>query len=224
MKTMDTTASSLKPFVNIFIHESLKLYILLTDDDIGDGDTYILSELKEDGWEEFCTTQRGYKKAIRFMDSFYPDYQLFRYVHRQVTLKEIKPFIDRFHRHHLSPQGCNFAFAVKLGDDIIGAITAGRPVCRHFNGTNTLEITRVCVRPGYKNLCSYLYSNMKKVAKDLGYSRLITYTLETEPGISLMAAGFSRAYRSPGGSWNCTSRPRRTAANEVPKNMWQILL
>lgn len=224
MTEMSTRQIPLKPFCNIMIHEKLKLYILLTDEEIGDGDTYVLKDLRDDGWSEFCTTQRGHKKATRFMEEFYPEYEKYTYRHQQVTLKEVAPFINRYHRHHLSPQGCNFALCVRLGDEIIGAITAGRPVSRHLDKKNILEITRVCVKPGYRNLCSYLYSHMIRVARDLGYDMVITYTMDSEDGASLKAAGFTLAYLSRGGHWSCKTRPRNTMAPEGPKKLWQYVL
>ena len=215
---------NLKPFCNILINEELKLYMLLTDDEIGDGDTYVLADLQNDGWEEFCSTQRGHKKATLFMEKFYPEYKKFSYEHKQYPLKEISKFIDDNHRHHLSPQGCNFAFGVKLGDKFIGVITAGRPVAAALDNGSTLEITRVCVKKGYKNLCSYLYSHMVKIAKDMNYQRVITYTLESEPGTSCVAAGFKLAYKSKGGEWSCKTRPRHTKAPTCPKNMWEHVI
>lgn len=224
MTELSTGLTALKPFCNILVHEKLKLYILLTDEEIGNGDTYVLKDLMGDGWSEFCTTQRGHQKAVRFMEEFYPEYEKFTYRHQQVALKEVAPFINRYHRHHLSPQGCNFALCVRLGDEIIGAVTAGRPVSRYLDKKNILEITRACVKPGYRNLCSYLYSHMTRVARDLGYEYVITYTLDTEDGSSLKAAGFTHAYTSRSGSWNCKTRPRSTRAPEGPKKLWQYAL
>ena len=84
--------------------------------------------------------------------------------------------------------------------------------------------TRVCVKRGYKNLCSYLYSHMVKIAKDMNYQRVITYTLESESGTSCIAAGFKLAYKSKGGNWNCKSRLRQVKAPTCPKNMWEYVI
>lgn len=113
---LEKAESEVKPFCNILVNKELKLYMLLTDDEIGDGDTYVLGDLTEDGWETFCNTQRGHRKAVLFMEEFYPEYRRLSYVHKQYPLNEVKDFIDENHRHHLSPQGCNFAFGVKLGE------------------------------------------------------------------------------------------------------------
>lgn len=42
----------------------------------------------------------------------------------------------------------------------------------------------------------------------MGYRRLITYTLDSEPGTSLVAAGWKVIAESGGGSWSRGSRPR----------------
>ena len=47
----------------------------------------------------------------------------------------------------------------------------------------------------------------------MGYQRLITYTLDTEPGTSLRAAGFRIDGYTRGGSWN---RPNRARIDKHP--------
>lgn len=48
------------------------------------------------------------------------------------------------------------------------------------------------------------------MTKELGYSKIITYILETESGDSLRASGWHlEAENVGGGSWNKPSRPRQ---------------
>ena len=209
-----------EPFQNILIHEETKQYMLLTDDEIGDGESYVLCDLYDDGWEMFCDTQRGHKRATAFMETFFPEYKKFHYEHVHMPLKEVGAFINQTHRHHPSPQGCNFAFGVRLGSRLIGAVTAGRPVAKALDDGETIEVTRVCVRPGYRNLCSYLYSCVLRVAKDLNYKRVITYTLDSENGASVKAAGFDFWHASCGCTWSCASRPRTVKAPVCRKTAW----
>jgi hypothetical protein len=55
----------------------------------------------------------------------------------------------------------------------------------------TLEVTRCCVNEhAPKGSCSFLYSRCWAAAKALGWSRLVTYTLQTESGASLRGAGW----------------------------------
>lgn len=129
-------------------------------------------------------------------------------------------FIALNHRHHLPPQGWKFGIAVNDGEKIVGVITVGRPVARHLDDHWTLEVTRCCT-DGTKNAASMLYAAAWRACKALGYKRLITYTLITEPGTSLKAAGWKTLYTTAGGSWSCASRPRVDKAPTCQKALWE---
>ena len=62
-----------------------------------------------------------------------------------------------------------------------------------------------------KNACSKLYGAAKKAGFSMGYSKIITYTLEEECGSSLKASGFQEdtLVQSTIG-WNRINRPRPT--------------
>ncbi|HEP9051874.1 TPA: hypothetical protein VDU98_001259, partial [Pseudomonas aeruginosa] len=107
-----------------------------------------------------------------------------------VSLRTANVFVLAHHRHHRPVQGAKFALAVTLSDsDLIrGVAIVGRPVARHLDDGWTLEVTRLCT-DGAHNACSKLYGAAWKVARALGYIRLITYTLSDEGGASLRAAG-----------------------------------
>lgn len=116
-------------------------------------------------------------------------------------------FIDQFHRHHKKPVGSVFQVAACLGEKIVGVAVCGRPVSRRLQDGFTLEVTRLCT-DGTKNACSALYSACWRACKELGYRKLITYILNTEPGTSLKASGWTLIGERGGGSWNVPSRPR----------------
>ena len=72
----------------------------------------------------------------------------------------------------------------------------------------TLEVTRLCT-DGTRNACSMLYGRASKIAKDMGYHKIITYILETEDGASLKASNWvCENSDAGGGNWSCPSRPR----------------
>ena len=73
---------------------------------------------------------------------------------------------------------------------LIGVAIAGRPLARLLDDGFTLEITRVCSKPEFKNLNSFLYGRVKRLAQLFGYKTLITYTLQEESGSSLRGSGF----------------------------------
>lgn len=53
----------------------------------------------------------------------------------------------------------------------------------------SVEVTRCCT-DGARNAPSMLYGRAIRLARLFGYRRLYTYTLQTEPGSSVRAAGF----------------------------------
>ena len=92
---------------------------------------------------------------------------------------------------------------------MVGVAVAGRPIARHLDDGLTIEIVRVCT-DGTRNACSKLYGACVRIAKDMGYKKVITYILDTEDGASVKSANFKLAKENAGGgSWNCNSRRRR---------------
>jgi tRNA A37 N6-isopentenylltransferase MiaA len=124
-----------------------------------------------------------------------------------ITQKEANAFVAKHHRHHKPVVGSVFQVAVAKGDEVVGVAIVGRPVSRMLDDGWTLEVNRLCTT-GEKNACSMLYAASWRAAKALGYKRLITYILNTEPGTSLVAAGWKCLGEAGGGSWNVKSRPR----------------
>jgi hypothetical protein len=110
---------------------------------------------------------------------------------------------------------------------LVAVAVAGRPVARAIDDGRTIEIVRVAsVDPGdgkhSGSACSMLYGAMRRAAWALGYLRIVTYTLDTEPGTSLRAAGFLRTSTDAGGgSWDRARRPRADRAPTCPKQRWE---
>lgn len=137
-----------------------------------------------------------------------------------ITYAEACEFIRQHHRHHLPPQGWKFGVAVNNGQWVVGVVTIGRPVARAFDNGMTLEVTRCCT-DGTKNVASMLYGAAWRAAKALGYMRLISYTLASEAGTSLLAAGWVIIGKTKGRSWSCPSRPRVDKAPLEDKLLWE---
>jgi hypothetical protein len=116
-------------------------------------------------------------------------------------------FISRFHRHHRAPTGSLFQIGLSDGEKIVGVSVVGRPTGRKSQDGFTAEVTRLCT-DGTPNACSMLYAASWRAAKAMGYRRMITYILSSEPGISLRAAGWTLIGERGGGSWSVPSRPR----------------
>ena len=137
-----------------------------------------------------------------------------------ITQKEAFVFIDKHHRHHQSPVGWKFGIAVNNGTDVVGVITVGRPVARHYDNGYTLEVNRCCT-DGTKNACSMLYGAAWRATKALGYNRLITYVLASESGSSIKASGWKEIGLAGGGSWSTKSRPRIDKSPTIQKTLWE---
>jgi hypothetical protein len=85
------------------------------------------------------------------------------------------------------------------------------------------EVVRL-VTDGTKNACSFLYSASARVAREMGFLKIQTYILDSESGISLRAAGWSKETDTSGGQWVHTAGPRRTDQPTVPKQRWAKVL
>lgn len=116
-------------------------------------------------------------------------------------------FIQQHHRHHRKPVGSVFQIAASDGEKIVAVAVVGRPNGRRQQDGFTLEVTRLC-SDGTPNTCSMLYSACWRTARAMGYRKLITYILNTEPGTSLKASGWRLVGERGGGSWSVPSRPR----------------
>lgn len=128
---------------------------------------------------------------------------------RPISLKDANRFIVEKHRHHDKVQGHKFSEALYKDGELVGVACVGRPVSRHLDDGLTLEVTRLCT-DGTRNACSALYGRCARIAKDMGYLRIITYILSSEGGASLRAAGWTFDGAAGGGDWSCQSRPRET--------------
>ena len=111
---------------------------------------------------------------------------------RPVSLREAKRFVADHHRHTIPPVGWKFGVGVEAaGGELVGVGMAGRPVAREMDDGRTLEIIRVtAIDPAPKNVCSMVYGALCRAGKALGFRTAISYTLVTEDGTSLLAAGF----------------------------------
>jgi hypothetical protein len=138
-----------------------------------------------------------------------------------ITIAEAKRFVMLYHRHHDAPTGALFALGVAVAGQVIGVALVGRPVARMLDDGWTAEVIRVAVIDGYPNACSKLYGAAKRAAQALGYRRVLTYTLASEPGSSLKGAGWTPKGLRGGGSWSRPSRPRVDTAPLEQKQLWE---
>jgi hypothetical protein len=142
-----------------------------------------------------------------------------------MTLKLAGEYVTGWHRHNKAPQGGMYAVGASYNGEIVGVAIVGRPVARRLADGKTLEVTRVCVVDhSPKGTCSFLYARCWKAVKALGWSRLITYTLQAESGASLRGAGWKLIAELPGGRQGWLTRPNRSIQSviEHPKFRWEV--
>lgn len=116
-------------------------------------------------------------------------------------------YIASYHRHHKEPRGQKLAIGVRINGSLCGVATMGRPNARAWDDGTMAEVTRTCT-DGTKNANSCLYGALRRIAKEMGYDCLITYTEEGESGVSLRAAGWRLVREVP---------PRKNWANSSQK-------
>jgi hypothetical protein len=138
-----------------------------------------------------------------------------------INFDEANAFVAAHHRHHRPVVGAKFCIAVSDGNSVRGVAIVGRPVARRLDDGWTLEVNRCCT-DGARNACSMLYGAAWRVSKELGFSRLITYTMPEEGGASLRASGWKLIGERGGGNWNTRSRPRIDTAETLrgQKLLW----
>jgi hypothetical protein len=143
-----------------------------------------------------------------------------------MKLKEAIEFVRNFHRHNKPPIGGLFAVGCSDGSQLVGVAIVSRPVARRLDDGSTVEVTRCCVTDDApKGACSFLYARCWNAAKALGWSKLITYTLQSESGASLRGAGWTvvaELQGSTGKAWQ--TRPNRDwqAVTGQQKFRWEI--
>ena len=136
-----------------------------------------------------------------------------------IELKQANAFVERLHRHHDPVHRDKFRVGCAVDEKLVGVVQLARPVSRVLDDGKTIEVVRLCT-DGSPNVCSFLYAKAARIAKEMGYSKIITYILESENGASLKAAGWHKEADTQGGSWDCPSRPRQTTAPTCKKQRW----
>jgi hypothetical protein len=148
-------------------------------------------------------------------------------------LKAANEYVARLHRHNKPASGHKFSIGAAKDGQLVGVCICGKPVARYPGDGKTLEVRRVCT-DGTRNACSILYGAAARIAREMGYGRIITYTLQSEPGTSLKASGWKLVCEAGGRSWNTPSRPREAYQESLfgmerkysgePKYRWERIL
>jgi hypothetical protein len=147
-----------------------------------------------------------------------------------LTMGAANQVVENIHRHHGAAMALSPAFAIGcvVQHRLCGAAVAGRPINRHNDDGTTLEILRVAT-DGTSNASSCLLRGCVRIAREMGFCRVITYTLSEESGASLMGAGYDRAGFAKKTEWhrNYPSNQKKNRGNyrahaEKQKVRWEV--
>jgi len=141
---------------------------------------------------------------------------------RPITFRQACDFIRQHHRHNIPTVGCKFCIGLYEQESMIGCAVVGRPVSRYLDNGTTAEINRVCT-DGTRNACSKLYGACCRIAKAMGYQKIITYTLESEPGSSLLASNFVFDGIAGGKKWTGSRDKGQQIPHEMKKRWLKVL-
>ncbi len=121
---------------------------------------------------------------------------------REIRLCEANAYVIQHHRHHDKVTGHKWSIGAYQDGELCGVAIVGRPSGRKLDDGKTLEVTRLCT-DGTRNACSFLYAAAARRARRDGYAKIITYILQSEPGTSLRAAGWTlEADKAGRPQWN----------------------
>lgn len=147
-----------------------------------------------------------------------------------ITLRKANDFVACFHRHtgRTSRNGGKFAIGLAHEGILVGVAITGNPLSATLMDGTTAEVLRVCVLDGAPTgACSQLYGACWRAWKAMGGRRLVAYTLETEPGTSLRAAGWRIVGRTKpvASGWRKADdgcKRTHTAVMTLVKHRWEI--
>lgn len=144
-----------------------------------------------------------------------------------ISMKQVQQYVEDYHRHlgrSITPIFCVGCASIDPDDEytLVGVAIVGLPLALVHSDGWTLEVSRCCT-DGTKNANSMLYAACWRTARSMGYERLITYTHQSESGITMKATG-----------WKCVtevgitnrSKPKHNRIQSgplTPKYRWEIL-
>jgi hypothetical protein len=139
-------------------------------------------------------------------------------------LEDAKRFVSEVHRHHGPPVSHRFSVGCRDEAGTLRAVMVmGRPVARKTDQYAVLEVARVA-SDGCPNACSFLYGAACRIHRVHGFVFAQTFTLPTEPGTSLVAAGWKPVAitQSSKKGFDVPTRPRDSSKSPTgPKVRWE---
>ncbi|MEU1249205.1 XF1762 family protein [Micromonospora arida] len=143
---------------------------------------------------------------------------------RPISYRQACAYISAHQQQLERPQGHTFSLGLtNHAGNLIGVAMVGRPDAPHHDDGLTAEVTRLAT-DGPRNACAVLLAAAWRVARRMGYQRMITYTRTDRPAAGLRAAGWkvmTETLRARGRNRLSRHRaPRRTG--DATRTRWQI--
>jgi len=149
------------------------------------------------------------------------------------SLRKANDFVALHHRHsqRTARNGGKFAVAAQYGGKIVAVAIVGNPLSATYMDGYTAEVLRSCCLPhAPKNCNSFLYGICRRIWFEMGGRKILTYTLQQESGVSLTAAGWTRAAEIRGHSaetWGKKDHLSGSRSNQpvfaLPKVRWEAV-
>ncbi|MBG6066353.1 XF1762 family protein [Micromonospora ureilytica] len=143
---------------------------------------------------------------------------------RPISYRQACAYISAHHQQLERPQGHTFSLGLtNHAGNLIGVAMVGRPDARHHDDGLTAEVTRL-VTDGPRNAYSVLLAAAWRVARRMGYQRMITYTRTDRPAADLRAAGWKVVVEAPSApGWNRLGRRRAArSTGDGTRSHWQV--
>ena len=112
----------------------------------------------------------------------------------------ISAVVTKYHRHHEATVGWMWGLMAWRNGDLVGVGVVGHATARILMQRGILEVTRVCTFSRKRfGAASAIYRAASEAA---GIAPIITYTLASEAGTSIIEAGWHDEGVCGGGKWN----------------------
>lgn len=128
-----------------------------------------------------------------------------------ITFRAAQIFIQQNHSYLPRPRTHLFSVSVTNKTGIVAVAIVGRPVSASQCDGLTCEITRLATVPGHRNVASMAIGAAWRVAKNLGYNRMISYVKADLNGESYIAANMKYIWTKPRGKWKNTEQSELAA-------------
>lgn len=130
---------------------------------------------------------------------------------RPVTRDAANAIVKLWHSHHKPVRSHRFALGAfeESPEDLLGVVIVGNPTAESLNNFGmTMEVLRLCTN-GHRNAASFLLGASWRAAKEMGVTKMVSYTRCDESGTCYKAAGWRVISNVKGRLWNTGNKSQR---------------